>query len=140
MDVDGLNAAVVNPDLRLERTEQQGETPGSEQPRSRSPLLRLSASAPRILIIDFSLFFFFLFLPLAERGRKSDTSQSQSRSRRRRAAGAVARGGGETCKTHDLPLKTRRWRAQNRCGERIKQRPPLCEADAGCLLRPAEAR
>lgn len=92
MDVDGLNAAVVNPDLRLERTEQQEETPGSEQPRSRAPLLRLSESTLRILIIDFSLFLSFFFL--AERGRKSDTSQSQSRSLRRRAAGTVARGGG----------------------------------------------
>lgn len=96
MDVDGLNAAVVNPDLRLERTEQQGETPGSEQPRSRSPL----SSPPPLCEHSedthhqfLSLSFSFSF-PLAERRRKSDTSQSQSRSLRRRAAGTVARGEG----------------------------------------------
>lgn len=50
MDVEGLNAAVLNPDLKLVNTA-VGKTPGSEASLSSSSLSP-TAKAPRLLIIQ----------------------------------------------------------------------------------------
>lgn len=57
MDVEGLNAAVLNPDLRLVNTEQRGRHPAVKNPSLSLALSLLSpsawpANAPRLLIIN----------------------------------------------------------------------------------------
>lgn len=66
MDVEGLNAAVLNPDLRLVNPAAR-KTPGTQAPLSLSSLpLSLTANALRLLIIHFRAGLIIASLTLAK--------------------------------------------------------------------------